>query len=101
MDKLNIEFELPEHGWSIVKFTNQHAQCEGNVSFLNNSIEQLVDMALELKRGLATTKACFFDEPGELQFIVNLEENYPTNKYGSLENSRRNRSRGIPKTLGS
>ena len=29
-------------------------------------------MALELKRGLATTKACFFDEPGELQFIVNL-----------------------------
>jgi len=73
MTKFAIEYNLGNAGWATVRFIDVNATASSPVSYLNDSLGQLADMALELKRGLSDAKAVFMDEPGELQFIVDVK----------------------------
>jgi len=70
MTKFTLEYVLDNHGWASVKFSDLNATCQSAVSYLHDSLAQLADMALELKRGLSDANAVFMDEPGETQFVV-------------------------------
>lgn len=84
MAKFTIGYVVRNHGWATVNFANEEGECESSVSYLHDSLGQLADMALELKRGLSDAKAIFMDEPGELQFVVDVindEASYEVRHY--------------------
>ena len=75
MSKLTIEYFLDNHGWADVRFSDGKTHCESSASYLHDSLDQLADMALDLKHGVDAAFAVFVNEPGETQFVVNITNN--------------------------
>lgn len=105
MDKLKLEYELFDSGWASMNFAAPYGEYEASISYLHNSLDQLADMALDLKKGLKESKAAFATEPGEVQFIVKILEGRAAYEirqfrdYESREGIRVNQSELILKGL--
>lgn len=74
MSRFTIDYTLADHGWADVRFANSLGQCESGVSYLHDSLGQLADMAIKLQHGAVSAKTVFMDEPGELQFAVEVRD---------------------------
>ena len=62
--KLSIDYELTGAGWAELKWTDAGETLYIAVSYLHDSLGQLAQSALELKK-LGSAKVFFLDEPGE------------------------------------
>ena len=88
MDKLSIEYIVDKAGWAQAIISNGEGEVNITVSYLNNSLLELAQMALCLKNGGKEARVIFMDEPGEHQFqvITNGEEaNYEVLWYSDWE----------------
>jgi hypothetical protein len=72
--KFIIEYQLEEHGWAKIGFSNEIDSISSQVSYLHDSLLDLSLMALQIKSGCKNAKAIFMDEPGELQLLVSITE---------------------------
>jgi len=73
MPKFTLSYELENHGWANVSFADNYQKFETSVSYLHDSVLDLVNMALDLKKGLTTSEAIFLQEPGETRLVVTVE----------------------------
>ncbi|MCB1581506.1 MAG: hypothetical protein KDI92_00475 [Xanthomonadales bacterium] len=73
--KLSIEYELENAGWARLKLSNETDSYEASVSYLNDSLCELAQLAIDLKNGRKETKTIFMDEPGELHLVIILRNN--------------------------
>lgn len=71
--KFAIEYKLEDHGWATVVLTDGKNSYDSAVSYLHDSLGELAQMAVDLKNGVKESKVVFMDEPGELQFLVSVE----------------------------
>jgi len=65
-----IEYEFDNHGWATVVFKNNNQKTVNRVSYLHDSLNDLAQMAIELRDGAEISKSLFMDEPGEVLLTV-------------------------------
>lgn len=73
MKKLSIEYVVEKAGWAQARITNGDSEAIITVSYLHDSLLELAQLALSLKKGAPEAKVLFMDEPGEHQFIVSTD----------------------------
>ena len=87
--KLSISYKVHEHGWAMVYFSDGEKTIDSRVSYLHDSLGELAEMAISIKAGHSESKVFFMDEPGELIFIVllnNEEANYEVRWFNDWSN---------------
>ena len=75
MDKLSLKYDLDDAGWATITLSNSIESVSRPVSYLHNSLLDLVQMAIDLKSGKKECVAIFMDEPGEYQLVLQALEN--------------------------
>lgn len=71
---LSINYILEDAGWATVVINNGEQILELNVSYLHDSLKNLAESAIELKKGNEKS-VVFMDEPGEHWLILKIKEN--------------------------
>ena len=70
---IEITYKLENAGWAIGKIGNGENYVEFDISYLNDSLKELADSAIELKK--KKYKSVFFmTEPGEHRLVLNRNE---------------------------
>lgn len=69
-----IEYKFNDHGWATICLRNGKKECERSVSYLHDSLNDLVQMAIDLRNGKTTAQSLFMGEPGELLLVVKVED---------------------------
>jgi hypothetical protein len=76
MDKLSLKYELDDDGWATITLANSSESVSRPVSYLHDSLLDLVQMAIDLKGGKKESVAIFMDEPGEYQLVIQTLESH-------------------------
>ena len=69
-----IEYELHKAGWAFGKIGNTEREVRFAVSYLNDSLLELAQSAIDIKTKLSK-RVVFMDEPGEFVLILNRIDN--------------------------
>lgn len=68
---MNITYELSEAGWATATISDNKRNVSIEVSYLHDSLKQLIDAAINLKKGTKAESVVFMDEPGEYHLVLN------------------------------
>jgi len=74
MDKFLLKYDLDDAGWATITLANSSESISRPVSYLHDSLLDLVQMAIDLKGGKKKCVAIFMDEPGEYQLVIEVLE---------------------------
>lgn len=70
---IQIEYKIEEAGWAVGKIGNGEKENEFAVSYLNDSLKELAESAIEI-REKDFKSVVFMDEPGEHVLILNRKD---------------------------
>ena len=73
VSKLRINYTLTGRGWALVEIRDNDAMVEAPASYLYDSLGNLAELAWNIKSGSVSGQASFFDEPGEIQFVLEAD----------------------------
>jgi len=68
-----IQYKIENHGWATICVQNGKQKFESSVSYLHDSLNDLAQMAIDLKNGATKAQSLFMDEPGELLIVVTIK----------------------------
>ena len=71
---LNLNYILENAGWAIIEINNGEKIIKINISYLNDSLQNLAESAIEIRNKSEKT-VVFMDEPGEHWLILKKKEN--------------------------
>lgn len=71
---MNITYELSEAGWATATISDNKRNVSIEVSYLHDSLKQLIDAAINLKKGTKAESVVFMDEPGEYHLVLNDDD---------------------------
>jgi len=89
---MKIEYQLKGNGWAEITLQDSNQFIEIPVSYLHDSLRDLTESALKLRKGIKQTEVSFVDEPGEFRLVfesdndgkvkveVQRYNNWPTKK---------------------
>ena len=72
--KFSISYKLHEAGWATVNISNGVENIEYPVSYLHDSLRELVQLAISVKNSSPESRVVFMDEPGEIHLVVKKTE---------------------------
>ena len=67
---ISIDYKLEEAGWAISEIGNGKEIITITVSYLNDTLKQLAESAINIKKG-NSKRIIFMDEPGEHHLVLN------------------------------
>ena len=68
----SLDYKVLDAGWAEVRISDGSTIVEGDVSYLHDSLKELAQMAINLRRGIEYSRVVFMDEPPEIQLHVKL-----------------------------
>jgi hypothetical protein len=71
---MHFDYVLYDAGWAEVRITANRRTVRMLVSYLHDSLLELVNALLQLQQGASKAKVVFMDEPGEHQLLLTCTE---------------------------
>lgn len=70
MNYLKLNYEVEDGGWATASISFDSERIKMTVSYLHDSLGELVGSAVNLVNGAKAARVIFMDEPGEYQLLL-------------------------------